>query len=123
GLVTTVAGAALVWWFFIPHVGTLGTTDPRHYLSVALFLAIGYAISLLHERLRLTKQGLARTARENHIFAALIENSMDFIGIVDPDGTPVYLNPAGRRMVEMPPDTVIERTRIADYFPPDLRAF
>ncbi|HKW48336.1 MAG TPA: ATP-binding protein [Gemmatimonadaceae bacterium] len=123
GLVATITSAALVWWFLVPPVRTLGTTDPRYYLSVVLFLAVGYAISLLHERLRRTTDGLARAARQNHIFAALIENSVDFIGIADPEGLPRYVNPAGRRMVELPGDIAIEDTRIPDYYPPSVRPF
>jgi PAS domain S-box-containing protein len=123
GLVATITSAALVWWFLIPPIKTLGATDPLYYLSVALFLAVGYAISLLHERLRRTTDGLARAARQNRIFAVLIENSPDFVGIADPEGTPVYVNPAGRRMVELPDDVAIERTHIPDYYPPEARAF
>jgi PAS domain S-box-containing protein len=121
GLVATITSTALAWWFLIPPVRTLTAADPRHYLSVALFLTVGFAISLLHERLRLTNRGLARAARRNHIFAAFAENSMDFIGIADPQGKPLYLNPAGRRMVELPDDTDIGQTRISDYYSPDQR--
>ena len=123
GLVGTITSAALVWWFFIPPVRTLEAIDPGYYLAIALFLAVGYAISLLHERLRRTTHGLARAARQNHIFAALIENSVDFIGIADPEGLPQYVNPSGRRMVELPEDIAIEETHIPDYYPPDVRAF
>jgi PAS domain-containing protein len=104
-------------------VHTLGAASSAHYVSIAVFLAIGFATSLLHERLRRTRDGLTRTARQNQIFTALIENSLDFIGIADPDGKPVYVNPAGRRMVELPEDVDIERTNIPDYYPPDVRAF
>lgn len=62
-------------------------------------------------------------ADERQIFAALVENSSDFIGIADPDGKPVYLNPAGRRMVGLPPTFPIEDTKIPEYYPPDVRAF
>ena len=123
GLLATITSAGLVWWYFVPPVKTLGTTNSGYYLALALFLAVGYAISLLHERLRRTTDGLARAARQNHIFAALIENSVDFIGIADPEGLPRYVNPAGRRMVELPDDVSIENTRIPEYYPPDQRPF
>jgi PAS domain S-box-containing protein len=122
GLVATITSTALAWWYLIPPVRTLTATDPRHYLSVALFLAVGFAISLLHERLRLTNAGLARAARRNHIFAAFAENSLDFLGIADPRGTPLYVNPAGRRMVELPDDVDIARTNVPEYYPPDQRS-
>lgn len=123
GIVATITSAALVWWYIIPPVQTLGAADSRYYLAVALFLAVGYSISLLHERLRRTANGLAQAARQNHIFAALIENSVDFIGIADPQGTPIYVNPAGRRMVELPEGAPLESTRIPEYYPPELGAF
>jgi PAS domain S-box-containing protein len=123
GLIATVVSAALTWWYLIPPVHTLAATNPEHYLVLALFLAIGFAISLLHERLRRTSASLADTVRQNKIFAALSENSLDFIGIADAHFKPVYVNPAGRRMVELPGDLEIERTNSADYYPPDQRAF
>lgn len=123
GLVATMVSAALVWWFLVPPIHTLGAIIPAHYLAVALFLMVGYAISLLHERLHRTNAGLARVARQNQIFAALIDNSFDFIGIADADGTPVYLNPAGRRMVELPSSVDIRQTQIRDYYPSAQRAF
>ena len=123
GLLATITSAALVWWYFVPPVRTLGTSNSGYYLALIVFLAVGYAISLLHERLRRTTYGLSRAARQNHIFAALIENSVDFIGIADPEGQPLYVNPAGRSMVELPHDLSIENTRIPEYYPPDLRPF
>ena len=123
GLVATMTSAALVWWFLVPPVQTLGATDPRYYLFVVLFLVVGYAVSLLHERLRRATDRLTRTARQNQIFAALIENSLDFVGIADPEGKPIYVNPAGRQMVEMPAGVEVEHTQIPDYYPPDLRTF
>jgi PAS domain S-box-containing protein len=60
---------------------------------------------------------------ERQLFAALIENCSDFIGIAGPDGKPLYLNPAGRRMVGLAPDLPIETTQVADFYPPDQRGF
>jgi PAS domain S-box-containing protein len=66
---------------------------------------------------------LERVEKERQLFVALVENSSDFIGIADADGEPVYVNPAGRRMVGLDADHPIEDTRIPDYYPPDQRAF
>jgi PAS domain S-box-containing protein len=60
---------------------------------------------------------------ERQIFTALVENSSDFIGIADAAGKPVYLNPAGRRMVGLPPDFPIENIAILDFYSPDQHAF
>jgi PAS domain S-box-containing protein len=60
---------------------------------------------------------------ERQVFVSLLENSPDFIGIADPTGKPIYLNPAGRRMVGLPADFPVEETQIRDYYPPETRAF
>ena len=70
----------------------------------------------LNERLTLV-------IREREIFAAFAQASSDFIGIADTNGKPVFLNPAGRRMVGLASDFPIERTAIVEYYPPDRRAF
>jgi K+-sensing histidine kinase KdpD len=63
GIVSTVLSAALVWWFLIPPEG-FAAADPRYYLTVVIFLAIGTAVSLLHESLRRARRALASTANE-----------------------------------------------------------
>ena len=70
-----------------------------------------------------TNARLQKALDDRRIFEALIENSSDFIGIADPDGTPIYLNPAGRRMVGLASDFPVETVRILDCYPPDERAF
>ena len=64
-----------------------------------------------------------RLEEERQLFAALVENSSDFIGIADPSGTPMYLNPAGRRMVGLAADHPVSETQIVDYYPPEDRRF
>jgi PAS domain S-box-containing protein len=64
-----------------------------------------------------------RLEEERQLFAALVENSSDFIGIADPSGKPMYLNPAGRRMVGLAPDHPVGETEILDYYPLEERDF
>jgi signal transduction histidine kinase len=137
GLASTIVSLALVWWFLVPRPHTFGTTDPRFFLAAAVFVTIGVTISLFHERLLRTRRALNgalenseranadlnQAIKRQHVFTALLDNSSDFIGIADPDGKPVYVNPAGRRMVEMPDDLPIESTSIPEYYPADVRAF
>jgi PAS domain S-box-containing protein len=66
---------------------------------------------------------LQKALDERRVFQALIENSSDFIGIADRNGKPVYLNPAGRRMVGLPENYPIENTEILEYYPSDQREF
>ncbi len=60
---------------------------------------------------------------ERQVFVALLDNAPDFIGIADAKGVPIYVNPAGRRMVGLPPDYPVERTLITDYYTSEQRAF
>lgn len=60
---------------------------------------------------------------ERRIFTSLLQNSPDFIGIADPGGKAIYVNPAGRRMVGLAADYPVEQTQIADYYPAEERPF
>ncbi len=142
GLVATATATLLVWWFFLRPAGSVGI-DPRHLFAVVVFFTTGVAFVFFHERLgrALTAEGAQKQLQadlremtelhqerekldhERRVFAALIENSPDFIGIADAGGKPTYLNPAGRRMVGLSPDHPIEKTAIAEYYPPAQRAF
>jgi PAS domain S-box-containing protein len=64
-----------------------------------------------------------RIEDERQIFVALLDNSSDFIGIADPTGKPIYVNPAGRRMIGLSADDPVERTTISEYYAPELGSF
>jgi PAS domain S-box-containing protein len=68
-------------------------------------------------------ESLKKAVDERHLFEALVENSSDFIGIADPAGKPVYLNPSGRRMVGLSPDFPVDQVQIQDCYPQELRSF
>ena len=136
GVTATVLCAGIMWWYFTPPRFAWVKTDPRYYLGASIFLVMGVVISGLHRRLRrrtaevadalkasreLTER-LERAIDERRIFAALIENCTDFISIYDPDGKPIYVNPAGRRMVGLSPDFPIDTLHREDFYPAGLRA-
>jgi diguanylate cyclase (GGDEF)-like protein/PAS domain S-box-containing protein len=52
---------------------------------------------------------------QEEIFQSLVEASADFIGTIDKEGTFLYLNPAGRRMLEIPPDEDLIGQSIVPY--------
>src|SRR5690349_19612128 len=64
-----------------------------------------------------------RVEDQRQVFVSLLDNSVDFIGIADPTGKPIYLNAAGRRMIGLAPDFPIEQLRIQDCYPPEIHAF
>jgi PAS domain S-box-containing protein len=57
------------------------------------------------------------------VFVSLLDNSLDYIGVANAEGTPIYLNAAGRRLIGLPDDFPISRLKIEDTFPPELRSF
>lgn len=136
GLVATAISAAFVLWLFVPPRHSF-IKPPAFYVPVGVFLATGVVFAAFHGRLRKANEKravalaaaqraneeLKKAVNERRMFAALIENSSDFIGIADPNGKPVYLNPAGRRMVGLAADFPIESTSIPEYYPPDQRSF
>jgi PAS domain S-box-containing protein len=66
-------------------------------------------------------QRLRDLADQRRMFEALIENSTDFIGIADRQGKPIYLNPAGRRLVGLSPDAPISGLSIHEFYAPSAR--
>jgi diguanylate cyclase (GGDEF)-like protein/PAS domain S-box-containing protein len=51
----------------------------------------------------------------DEIFRSLVEATTDFIGTIDRDGNLLYLNPAGRRMLEIPLDEDITGQSVLPY--------
>jgi PAS domain S-box-containing protein len=72
-----------------------------------------------HEEDSLRRQSLTE---ERQRFFALVENSPDFIGIADTAGVPLYVNPAGRRMVGLVREGDVGRTSMVDYYAPEAQA-
>lgn len=122
GLLVTFLSTAIVWWFFIPPERAL-VKDPQEILPAAVFAVMGVFFAVFHHRLRTANARMRKLVDERRIFSALIENSSDFIGIADATGKPLYVNPAGRRMVGMAADYPVGETKIAEYYPPEQRGF
>lgn len=136
GIVATLLAAALAWFFFVEPAHVVLKNSPIEAASALLFVAVGIAVSVTCNRLRnanvAAERAIATTSRvnehleralsERRVFAALVENSSDFIGIATPDGTPTYLNPAGRRLVGVGMHVALGDTNIADFHPAEARS-
>ena len=116
GIAATLGSGLIVWWAFMPPWHSWTGKDPANILAAVIFAFIGVGVSALQQRLR-------SLADERRLFAALIENSSDFIGIADPSQKPVYLNPAGRAMVGLTPDTAVGELNLVEFYPPAVRDF
>ena len=88
--------------------------------GIALALVRGY-VTLTLDR-RVAGETIAEQQRDLERFQALVSASTDFIGIADTSGRLVYLNPAGRRMVGLPPDVDVTQTQVGDYLTPEAMA-
>ncbi len=73
-------------------------------------------------RAEINERAARKALEDRQLFAALIENSSDFISITNKDGKLVYINPAGRRMVGLSMDCTLKDTRLLDYYPESERA-
>jgi len=64
-----------------------------------------------------------RAEQERQRFAMLADSSSEFIGMCDLDFQPLYVNPAGMRMVGLPDMAAACRLKVQDYFFPEDRQF
>lgn len=64
---------------------------------------------------------LKESLEKAQIFEAVIENSIDFIGIANAQNIPIYCNPAGRKMIGIDPDQDISKVSIPDCYPEDFK--
>jgi PAS domain S-box-containing protein len=121
-LIASVLSAAVALWAFVPPMYSF-EVSPGQYIASGVFVATGVLFGVFLDRVRRASEAADRASKERRIFMALIENSSDFIGIADANGKPVYLNPAGRRMVGFASDRSVEDTEILDYYPEAQRRF
>jgi PAS domain S-box-containing protein len=96
------------------HAITVARAAPVRDASGQLVEWVGMHVDVTEQR---------RMAEQLRVFAALIENSPDFVGIADATGEPFYANPAGLRMVEFPPGQPVSSTAILDWYAPEVRPF
>lgn len=136
GAAATGLSTVIVWVRFLPPAGAVVKTDPRYVLGALVFVVMGLVVSGLERQVQRSHRDLAdalvssrgmteklrKAVEERRVFAALIENSSDLIGIADATGQPIYINPAGRRMLGLSTKSATT-PRIPDYYPPELRAF
>jgi PAS domain S-box-containing protein len=64
-----------------------------------------------------TEEERERLLVEVRRLAAIVENHPDFIGISALDGQVFYINPAGLRMMDLPPDYPVSSMTVRDFYP------
>ena len=120
-LAATVLTTVAVWWVLVPP--RYAAAKSAGIIGPAVFFSTGILFALFHQRLRATNARLRQAVDDSRVFKAFLANSSDFIGIANPNGQPLYLNPAGRQMVGLDADFDVGPTEILDYYAHDQRAF
>ncbi|MFN4088277.1 MAG: sensor histidine kinase [Alphaproteobacteria bacterium] len=64
---------------------------------------------------------LKQAQSRSSTLAAIVEHARDFVGIVDMDGRVEYLNPAGRRLMGIAPESDLRATPIRAFFTAESR--
>ena len=106
-----------VWFLVCPLLLVSSWTMDWRSALMATAVSTGLIWWRFNDRLRKTNESLRKVIEQRRVFTALIDNSPDFIGITDPDGQAVYINPSGRRMVGLAADYPLENTLISDDYP------
>jgi PAS domain S-box-containing protein len=92
-----------------------GKTKYLHYYNSALCNEDGELVSVLslveNETPYIENEKIKLRQRE------LIQNTSDFVGLVDADGNIVYMNPSGRKMLSLTEDRDIIGTDLTKYHP------
>jgi PAS domain S-box-containing protein len=122
-LVNIALSAAGAYWIFHGSPQAPMGLDAPSLLRLSGFCAFASFGCALIGRGRLAAAALRSSETRLRVFRAFAEASSDFIGLADPEGRPTYVNPAGKALVGLPPDLPVERTRIEEYYPPDIRVF
>lgn len=107
----------------VTHIGLfLGLyADKAHDVIFVLifFTVIGRTTWLAAKQAEEEELLLERALEDKQLFAAFIENSIDFVGISDPNNKPIYVNPAGRSMVGMSLDYPVQETTTSQFYMPE----
>jgi rsbT co-antagonist protein RsbR len=94
-----------------------GTASWLETTKIPLRAADGTVIGILGTYIDITARKTAELEQQR--MAAVIENSLDFVGVTTVDGVPLYINPAGRRMVGLNEVSAMSPDSVAQAFMPE----
>jgi PAS domain S-box-containing protein len=114
GLVAVLGYAAAHMMFLEPR-GVVDFSETRTVVGMMAFLATCSLIIVIGEAMRAAQ-------RRTSMFAKLVENSTDFIGICDLGFVPLYVNRAGLKMVGLGSIQEARRALVKDFFLPEDQA-
>ena len=78
---------------------------------------------LRHADVAAGREAARAEAEQQHLeavrLAALVEQSTDAITVATPDGTIIFVNPTGRRLIGLSGSQTVQATTLAEYFTPE----
>lgn len=125
-----VIGLAIVLGLFIGVIDTildsyvfydaplrelLFTRAPRHEIFVRTLILASYAVFGLVVSRMITQR--KRAEKERSRLASVLEVTSDVVGMSDPDGRPIYLNKAARKLLGLPKEGIPNQS-ISELHPP-----
>jgi PAS domain S-box-containing protein len=93
--------------------------DAAFVRSISDHAAMSIANAQLFESLQRELAERKRAEERTKIVTAIVENSLDLIATADLDGRLSFINPAGRRLIGVPPEQDITAFTLADFVPPE----
>ena len=121
GLAATLLSAG-VNVLFVPPAGAPGRVFPEEFLHTGLFLLEGVVICLLVTSVFAARRRAQRAEeaarRTDEYYRSLVQNSLDFIALRDPDNTIRYVSPSVKEVLGYEPEEMLG-TLIPDYIHPD----
>jgi PAS domain S-box-containing protein len=103
-----------------------GTKDEAYFSVTYIPLrdesgAVGGSLGMVTETTANVVAEQRERRKQLQTLAAVVENSTDFIGVSTPQGIPIFVNEAGRRMIGLA-ESEIGQHPVIEYFWPDDRA-
>jgi PAS domain S-box-containing protein len=128
GAVSVVPSPSLLTLRNASRVGAIGAliTLVAVGWNFALRRQVGLQTARLSERsaeLSAANARLEEEIKERRRFVAVIEATTELMGMATLDGRALYLNPAGRRLLEIPADFDITGLNTWEFYPEDVNEF
>ena len=112
GVAATLLSTALVWWSFVPPEKTLVKEDPKQLLVASIFVAMGLAFSVFHERLRRANRAtdlLKQVQQAEAKYRKIVDIAADAIISVDEESRILLYNAGAEKVFGWSSDEVVGR--------------
>ncbi|NWF67183.1 MAG: DUF4118 domain-containing protein [Campylobacterales bacterium] len=107
-VISSIVSSAIIWWFFIHPTFSIYKDNISTYLSIFIFIVLGYFFGLLHENLKKANEKLRQKYNMSEtILSHIIENIPDAIFAKDINGKYILFNKGAGIIVGKEPSDVI----------------